>query len=403
MRSTEGSRKQSAWPNKGKCRSEHSRPSPTRPRCCQVECGPQIKGTDDPLNASSFPSLWALALVSLALGAEPVPRATFTEVTNYGTNPTGTRMWLYVPKNLAAKPAVIVGIHWCSGSAQAYYQGSQWARYSETYGFVVIYPQTPYTRDNCWDVASKMTLTHGGGGASNSIANMVDFVATQYGADRSRVFATGISSGAMMTNVLAATYPDVFAAGIAYAGVPAGCFMSADDIPGFWNSTCSMGQSAWTQQQWTNVVKNIADETLNVQNYYETIKQWTGVFGYSTTAISTTANDPRSPYTKYVFGDKFQAFLGTGVSHSIDVFPEEDLKWFGFTTPVSPTSAPGTSTTTSQASATTSSASATTTAAGGSGTAPHWAQCGGNGWTGATACASPYTCVKVNDWYFQCQ
>lgn len=26
-----------------------------------------------------------------------------------------------------------------------------------------------------------------------------------------------------------------------------------------------------------------------------------------------------------------QAFLGTGVSHSIDVFPEEDLKWFGFT------------------------------------------------------------------------
>lgn len=150
-------------------------------------------------NLLTLLSLWALALVSLALGAEPVPRATFTEVTNYGTNPTGTRMWLYVPNNLAAKPAVVVGIHWCSGSAQAYYQGSQWARYSETYGFVVVYPQTPYTRDNCWDVASKMTLTHGGGGASNSIANMVDFVATQYGADRSRVFATGISSGAMMT------------------------------------------------------------------------------------------------------------------------------------------------------------------------------------------------------------
>ncbi|KKY39675.1 putative acetyl xylan esterase [Diaporthe ampelina] len=322
-------------------------------------------------NLLTLLSLWALAPVSLAAllsGAEPVPRSTFTEVANYGTNPTGTRMWLYVPENLAAKPAVVVGIHWCSGSAEAYYQGSQWARYSETYGFVVVYPQTPYTRDNCWDVASKMTLTHGGGGASNSIANMVDFVAEQYGADRSRVFATGISSGAMMTNVLAATYPDVFAAGIAYAGVPAGCFMSADDIPDFWNSTCSTGQSIWTQQQWTNVVKNMypgytgarpkmqiyhgsADETLNVQNYYETIKQWTGVLGYSTTALSTTANYPRSPYTRYVFGDKFQAFLGTGVSHSIDVFPEEDLKWFGFTTP----------------------------------------------------CVSPYTCVKVDGWYSQCQ
>lgn len=137
-----------------------------------------------------------------------------------------------------------------------------------------------------------------------------------------------VSSGLLIIltgtqNVLAATYPDVFAAGIAYAGVPAGCFMSADDIPDFWNSTCSTGQSVWTQQQWTNVVKSMypgytgarprmqiyhgsADETLNVQNYYETIKQWTGVFGYSTNAVSTTANYPRSPYTKYVFGDKFQ-------------------------------------------------------------------------------------------------
>lgn len=147
----------------------------------------------------SLLSFWAVALLSVALGAEVVPRSTFTEVTSYGSNPTGTRMFLYVPKTLAAKPAIVVGIHWCSGSAQAYYSGSQWARYAETYGYIVIYPQTPYTNDNCWDVASKMTLTHGGGGASNSIANMVEFILEQYSADSSKVFVTGISSGAMMT------------------------------------------------------------------------------------------------------------------------------------------------------------------------------------------------------------
>ncbi|TKW49620.1 putative acetylxylan esterase A [Colletotrichum tanaceti] len=378
-------------------------------------------------------ALWALALLAPVLGAEVVPRATFTEVTDYGSNPTGTRMWLYVPRNLAAKPAVVVGIHWCSGSAQAYYQGSMWATNAEKYGYIVIYPQTPYTRDNCWDVASKMTLTHGGGGASNSIANMVSFVVAQYGADTSRVFATGISSGAMMTNVLAATYPDVFAAGIAYAGVPAGCFMSVDDIPDFWNSTCSTGQSVWTQQQWANVVKEMypgytgprpkmqiyhgsADEALNVQNYYETIKQWTGVLGYSTTPVSETANYPRSPYTKYVFGDKLQTFLGAGVTHSIDVFWEEDLKWFGFVTPVSSSSVPtATATTppvtTSRASttlgvSTTTTArttSTTTSTAGGSGTSPQWGQCGGIEWKGPTTCASPFKCIKINDWYSQCQ
>ncbi|KEZ46597.1 Cellulase [Scedosporium apiospermum] len=31
-----------------------------------------------------------------------------------------------------------------------------------------------------------------------------------------------------------------------------------------------------------------------------------------------------------------------------------------------------------------------------------WGQCGGIGWSGATCCASGNTCVKQNDWYFQC-
>lgn len=143
--------------------------------------------------------LYFLALFQLCLAAEVVPRATFSQVTNYGTNPTNTRMFLWVPQNLAAKPAIVVGLHWCTGSAQAYYQGSNWARFSETYGFIVIYPSTPYLDSNCWDVASQKALRRGGGGNSDSIANMVKFVIEQYGADASRVFVTGISSGAMMT------------------------------------------------------------------------------------------------------------------------------------------------------------------------------------------------------------
>lgn len=39
-----------------------------------------------------------------------------------------------------------------------------------------------------------------------------------------------------------------------------------------------------------------------------------------------------------------------------------------------------------------------TSAPTGSNVAQHWGQCGGNGRTGPTTCASPYTCQKVNDW-----
>ena len=86
------------------------------------------------------------------------------------------------------------------------------------------------------------------------------------------------------------------------------------------------------------------------------------------------------------------------------------------TTGVSVTSKPASTTTsttirsTSTTLATTvrssASTSKTSTSAGSSPTstavAQHWAQCGGIGWTGPTACASGYACQKQNDYYSQC-
>ncbi|KAL4789308.1 putative endo-1,4-beta-xylanase [Aspergillus venezuelensis] len=56
-------------------------------------------------------------------------------------------------------------------------------------------------------------------------------------------------------------------------------------------------------------------------------------------------------------------------------------------------------TTTTTATATSTTSSTTSTSTGG---AARWGQCGGSGWTGETACASPWTCTYVNDWYSQC-
>ncbi|KIJ34867.1 carbohydrate-binding module family 1 protein [Sphaerobolus stellatus SS14] len=36
------------------------------------------------------------------------------------------------------------------------------------------------------------------------------------------------------------------------------------------------------------------------------------------------------------------------------------------------------------------------------GTAAHWAQCGGIGFTGPTVCAAPYTCQVSNAYFSQC-
>jgi endo-1,4-beta-xylanase len=51
---------------------------------------------------------------------------------------------------------------------------------------------------------------------------------------------------------------------------------------------------------------------------------------------------------------------------------------------------------------TTSSAPATTSSSTGAGSVAQWGQCGGIGWTGGTACVSPYTCHYSNPYYSQC-
>ncbi|KAH9480584.1 putative endo-beta-1,4-glucanase D [Psilocybe cubensis] len=66
---------------------------------------------------------------------------------------------------------------------------------------------------------------------------------------------------------------------------------------------------------------------------------------------------------------------------------------------------PVTSVSSTPTSRTTVSSTTTPTSAnpGPSGTVDQWGQCGGIGYTGATSCKAPYTCVKSNDYYSQCR
>ncbi len=105
-----------------------------------------------------------------------------------------------------------------------------------------------------------VALTHNGGGDSQTIVNMVKYAATKWGGDLNRTFVTGTSSGAMMTNVLVAAYPDVFKAGSVYSGVPAGCFAvsgatATQDPPG-WSNGCANGQVTKTAEAWGDLVRS---------------------------------------------------------------------------------------------------------------------------------------------------
>ena len=116
---------------------------------------------------------------------------------------------------------------------------------ADQYGFIIVVPTAV---GRCWDVTSNKTQTRDGGGDSHAIIQMVRYALSQYKANANRVYSTGDSSGAMMTELLLALYPDVYKAGAAFAGVPAGC---ANEFDG--SGLC--GLPAQTAQQWGDRVR----------------------------------------------------------------------------------------------------------------------------------------------------
>src|SRR5687767_13701215 len=80
-----------------------------------------------------------LALGGIALSS-PASAASLVEVTNFGDNPGGARMHIYVPDARPANPASVVALHGRGASCLVFYSGSQFASLADQYGFIVIYP-----------------------------------------------------------------------------------------------------------------------------------------------------------------------------------------------------------------------------------------------------------------------
>ncbi len=302
-------------------------------------------------------SLALLLLSSLAFDAS-AQTGTLREITSFGANPSQLRMYLYRPLTVRAKPPVVVAVHWCHGDGLAMYNGSEYARLADRYGYLVVYPSVTQASDGCFDVASTATLTHGGGSDSLGIVSMVQHALQTHGGDASRVYVTGVSSGAMMTNVLLGAYPDVFQAGAAFAGVPFGCFAG----PSSWNPDCAAGRIDRTAQQWGDLVRaahpghagprprmqlwhGTADEVLSFVNFGEEIEQWTNVLGVSPAPVTTELDTPQRGWTRTRYGAAgegaaVEAIRMQGVVHNLPVQYAAAIHFFGLDAEAPDTHAP---------------------------------------------------------------
>jgi poly(hydroxyalkanoate) depolymerase family esterase len=284
-------------------------------------------------------------------GGLPAPTSTLQQITDFGPNPTGLKMYLYVPQHVRPHPAVVVALHYCGGSGPAFFGGTEFASLADRYGFVVVYPSVTRTPVVCFDVSTPGALTHDGNSDPVGIVSMVRYTEKTLHADRHQVFATGLSSGAMMTNVLLGDYPDVFSAGSAMSGVPFGCFATTDGS--LWNSTCATGQVSMTPQQWGDLVRaadpgfhgqrprmqlwhGTADSILFYPNFAGEVGQWTDVLH----AHLASVDSPQPTWTHSVYADRegrtaVDAYSVTGEDHNLGFhFPDWAqlaIKFFGLT------------------------------------------------------------------------
>lgn len=297
------------------------------------------------------PRHYVLAAASISCGlltAAPAVAASLQKVTSWGATgvPTYVSMYIYVPDKLAEKPPILVACHACQGNATTYINNIPGVvAAANKNGFIVIVPEA--TGKNCWDTGSTKSLTHDGGGDTQAIAQMVKYALDKYKGDATRVYAMGGSSGAMMTQALLAVYPDIFRAGAARAGVPAGCWADGYDQGQQWSGACAGGRTTKTAEQWGDLVRGMypgftgsrprvqlfhgdADPTINFANFGEAIKEWTNVLGLS--ATPTTTDSPKANHTRQIWknscGTVLEAWSIKGGNHSTPGYDEPAILSF---------------------------------------------------------------------------
>jgi poly(hydroxyalkanoate) depolymerase family esterase len=227
-----------------------------------------------------LPKLGALSSVGDGLGTARrapvrVPEGARFEERTF-SNDVGSRTYkVYVPSGYTGQSLpVVVMLHGCTQNPDDFAAGTRMNQVAEEQTFLVAYPRQPQSANmqKCWNWFNAGDQQRESGEPS-LIAGIAMQVVEEFSADPTRVYVAGLSAGGAAAAIMAATYPDIFAAVGVHSGLACG---AARDMP---SAFAAMGGGGTIRPRGegptvpTIVFHGDADRTVNPVNSDHVIAQ----------------------------------------------------------------------------------------------------------------------------------
>jgi poly(hydroxyalkanoate) depolymerase family esterase len=196
------------------------------------------------------------AVIQQSAGGRPSTRVRDREARSRFSERTFTvagkqrRALVHPPRGADRETAVplVCMLHGCTQDAQSFAAATRMNDAADRHGFVVVYPQQEQGENpqRCWNWFVPEHQARGAGEPASIVAIVRELMGTtsDWTIDAQRVFVAGLSAGGAMAAILAAVYPDLFAAVAVHSGL---AYRSATTMGAAFNAMAHGSEEAISQ------------------------------------------------------------------------------------------------------------------------------------------------------------